>query len=50
MRAFNIGTPKLKADSPEEQDELELFFLRLRYASMASAFAVSCFAGRQIVV
>jgi hypothetical protein len=37
-RAFNIGTPKLKADSLEEQEELELLFVKLRYEPMSSAF------------
>jgi hypothetical protein len=38
VRVFNIGTPKLKADSVEEADELELFFLKLRHEPMSAAF------------
>jgi hypothetical protein len=40
VRAFNIGTPKFIEASPKEQDEFELFFIRLRHESMATAFSM----------
>jgi hypothetical protein len=37
VRAFNIGTAEFKGDSLEEQEELELFFVKLYYEPMSTA-------------